>query len=65
MEWGLCFRIINKVKGMLDTGKDTTHLTLLFISLQLNKLGIVMTWLLLSFEHKKILLCVKSTRDGL
>lgn len=59
----LCSRLLSGVK--VRTGRDTTHLSLLFTSLQLNKLGIIMTWLLLSFEHKKILLYVKLARNGL
>lgn len=58
-------RILNGVKEVVTAGKDTTHLSLLFTELQLNKLGIIMTWLLLSFEYKELLLYAKLTRDGL
>lgn len=58
-------RILNGVKEVVTTGKDTTHLSLLFTGMQLNKLGIIMAWLLLSFEDKEMLLCAKLTRDGL
>jgi hypothetical protein len=55
----LCSRILNRIKEVVTSGQDPTQLSLLFMCLQLNKdsyimLGVIMTWLLLSFGHEKI-----------